>query len=195
MNTKNLALQNLLISDDKEEIYNCVFPAVRFVVSMRLRGCPVQDIEDITSDVIVKLFDNDCAALRGIREPSKFHSWLVTVTINATRDYFRRRKITISLDSEINDNGRTLHDVLSGAVPDPMDTLEWEEIHSRVWKAVDSLKGIYKKVIKDKFWFNLSVPEIVARRGIAEMTVYVRFMRAFAMLRPQLEEFRDPAVR
>jgi len=188
-------LQTLLESGDKEGIYNCVFPVVRLVVSTRLRGWPAADIEDIISDVVVKLFDKDCSALRSIRESSKLHSWLVTVAINATRDYFRRRNVTLSLDYEIDDNGRTLCDVLSGAVPDPMVTIEWEEIRSCVWNQINALSEIYRDIVRDKFTRHLSVPEISARRGIAETTVYVRLMRAFALLRPELEMFRDPAVR
>lgn len=195
MKNNQFNLQALLESGDREGIYNCAYPVVRLVASTRLTGCPAEDIEDIISGVIVKLFDKDCSALRTIREVSSSRSWVIAVTLNATRDYFRRRRMVISLDGAINENGRTLHDVLAGGVPDPMDTIAWEEIRSSVWGEINKLGGIYRDIIRDRFARRLGVSDISLRRGITESTVYVRLSRAFDMLRPALEEFRNPAVR
>ena len=78
---------------DAEEIYKQHLPIIRQIAASvcRRHGVGGQDAEDLASDVLLKLRDNDYAVIRKFQNKGSFATYL-TVMINMTFLDHRRRR-------------------------------------------------------------------------------------------------------
>lgn len=62
----------------------------RKLASLSARPPVRQDVEDIANDVLVRLLENNCAALASVRDHRSITAWLTVVAGNYTVDYVRK---------------------------------------------------------------------------------------------------------
>jgi RNA polymerase sigma-70 factor (ECF subfamily) len=80
--------------DAKAQFFSEYGAFVRRAVAMRLnqlRLAPLQsDIDDICSEIFLKLLSGNCPLLLGLRNAQCINAWLMTVARNHTLDYVRK---------------------------------------------------------------------------------------------------------
>lgn len=125
----------------------------------------VQDSEDITQEVFLKLLKKDMT----FPSEDEEKAWLIRVTINASKDLLKSAwfKKTVSFDKDI-----------------PFKDKE----ESNVFYAVMDLERKYRYVIHLYYYEGYSVKEISNILKIKESTVQVRLYRARKKLMLKLDE-------
>ena len=124
--------------------------------------------EDVTQDTFIKFIKN----LPYYKEKNKLKSFLFTIAINTSNDFFRGHKQDISLLSldnvgeEITEN----------------ETLRKEEALI-VRQAVLSLPAVQRDVIILKFYHDLKIKEIASVQKVPIPTVKTRLRRALKALK------------
>lgn len=124
--------------------------------------------EDVTQDTFIKFIKN----LPYYKEKNKLKSFLFTIAINTSNDFFRRHKqetSLLSLDNvgeEITEN----------------ETLQKEEALI-VRQAVLSLPDVQRDVIILRFYHDLKIKEIASVQKVPIPTVKTRLRRALKALK------------
>jgi RNA polymerase sigma-70 factor (ECF subfamily) len=73
------------------EYANLVKHAVTRRLGSLTAGNPLRtEVEDICSEVFLKIFANRCRALTKLKKPQSIHAWLITLAHNHTVDYLRK---------------------------------------------------------------------------------------------------------
>jgi len=98
-------LYNVIVLDNKEMIvqqyWRLVYDTVRRAFNrLNVEICE-QDIEDMTQEIFIRLFDDDCRRLK-IFNPMYgcLSSWIVRISSNAVIDCLRKKKDPISLSGK-----------------------------------------------------------------------------------------------
>jgi RNA polymerase sigma-70 factor (ECF subfamily) len=148
------------------------------------------DAEDVVQEAFVRAF----RALGSLREGGKFASWLYNITLKLCIDLIRkrnRRDPTVPLDEEVlgRESGRHRQVMPVG------HSMEVEEEHSRVLKAMGRLPDKYRLVITLRYVKKMSYKAIAAHLDEPAGTVANRLHRATRMLQEQLckVEAAEPA--
>lgn len=124
----------------------------------------IQDAEDITQDVFIKLFKYK----KTFRTVEDEKAWLIRVTINASKDllksaWFRK------------------------TVPIAEDLVFEDKKHNDLFYAVHQLETKYRSVVHLYYYEDYSIKEIAKILRIKELTIQTRLYRA----RKQLENILD----
>lgn len=124
----------------------------------------IQDAEDITQDVFIKLFKYK----KTFRTVEDEKAWLIRVTINASKDllksaWFRK------------------------TVPIAEDLVFEDQKHNDLFYAVHQLETKYRSVVHLYYYEDYSMKEIAKILRIKESTIQTRLYRA----RKQLENILD----
>ncbi|MBQ8095291.1 MAG: sigma-70 family RNA polymerase sigma factor [Clostridia bacterium] len=132
-----------------------------------------QRAEDICQDVFTKLF-----TYTGEIAPGKEKAWLIRVTINACRDYWRsswaKRVILGPPTMEL--------------IPDDRNLIEEREEKEMLAKAVSALPAQFREIILLYYYENFTLQEIASMLNISEGTVASRLARGRYKLEAILEE-------
>ena len=135
-----------------------------------------QRAEDICQDVFTKLF-----TYTGEIPPGKEKAWLIRVTINACRDYWRsswaKRVILGPPTMEL--------------IPDERDILEERAEKEMLAKAILALPAQFKEIILLYYYENFTLQEIASMLNISEGTVASRLARGRYKLEAMLKEVPD----
>ncbi len=124
--------------------------------------------EDVTQDTFIKFIKN----LPYYKEKNKLRSFLFTVAINTSNDFFRRHKQELSF--------LTLDNIGEELIED--ETLQKEEALI-VREAVLSLPDVQRDVIILRFYHNLKIKEIASVQKVPVPTVKTRLRRALKALK------------
>lgn len=121
----------------------------------------VQDAEDVTQDVFIKLYKQK----KEFRSTEEEKAWLIRVTINASKDVLKSAWLrrTVPIDEDI-----------------PFE----QEEQSDLFYAVHRLEPKYRIVMHLYYYEDYSVKEIAKALGIRETAIQTRLYRA----RKQLEK-------
>jgi len=98
-------LYNAIVLDKKElfvqQYWRLVYDTVRRAFSrLNIEICN-EDIEDMTQEVFIRLFDDDCHRLKSFNPMyGRLSSWIVRITSNAVIDCLRMKKDPISLSGK-----------------------------------------------------------------------------------------------
>lgn len=153
-------------------------PAVETVVSQYLES--VQDIEDVTQDVLLLAFK----ALPDLKEPSKFSSWLYAIAKNHAIRYQKRNgrmEPCSELDIYILKNTKTV-------ASDPAQIVERKETHKLLHLILDGLPSEYKIVLKLRYWDEMSIKQLAEFLAIPDSTVKWRLYKGKQLLKQRLEK-------
>ncbi len=148
------------------------------------------EADAVAQDVFVK-------AWRGLAEfkgESAFETWLTRITINAVKDFARRRKPVVSFsdvrgpDEEAGPDLPSRLDPADGTSPER--DLMARDIRRRLAAALVSLSPRQRTVFVMKHYEERSIAEIGAATGLDEGTVKSHLFRAARKLRQRLEDLR-----
>lgn len=128
--------------------------------------------EDVTQDTFIKFIKN----LPYYKEKNKLKSFLFTIAINTSNDFFRRHKQETSLLSLDNIGEEITEEVTEDEV------LQKEEALI-VRQAVLSLPDVQRDVIILRFYHNLKIKEIASVQKVPIPTVKTRLRRALKALK------------
>lgn len=146
-----------------------------------------QAAEDIAQDVFIKIYEKKFS----LDHKAKFSTWLYRVTVNASLDLLRRKKLTPqSLDAETVDvkgKKRTLlENTAASSSSSPRQTVQDEEIQDKVRKVIDALPEKFRTPILLYQFEELSYREIAVILGVTEKAVEKRLYHAKEILRKKL---------
>ncbi len=124
--------------------------------------------EDVTQDTFIKFIKN----LPYYKEKNKLKSFLFTIAINTSNDFFRRHKQETSLLSLDNAGDEITK-----------DETEQKEEALIVRQAVLSLPDVQRDVIILRFYHDLKIKEIASVQKVPIPTVKTRLRRALKALK------------
>ncbi len=156
--------------------YNRMAYAVAFA---RLGGH--QDAEDAVQEAWLMAF----STLDRLREPNRFPAWLASivrnVSINATRNQWRRRSL--------EEAGEPL-------MVDFRESIENADLHRALWAQVATMSPEYREVLTLHYHAGLSTEEIAEWAELSRESVKKRLQRARSALSEQtLQTLLEPAER
>lgn len=126
------------------------------------------DAEDVVGDSILTAWER----LSTLKDPSKFKSWIMTITANNAKTYLRKNK-RVELTDSFDDLGEAA-DVYEGS-------------ETELWNAVMHLKEKHSEIIVLYYYFGFSVKEISKILHLTQGTVKSRLSRGREALRNHLE--------
>lgn len=134
----------------------------------------LHDAEDLTQDVLVRVFD----ALHTYT-PGNFDGWVTTITYNLWRDRWRRRRRL---------QVQPLSDAVADSLPAPAADEVWRarSLDLDVRAALTALPGPYRAAVVLCDLEGLSYEDVAAVLGVPVGTVRSRISRGRALLRVSL---------
>lgn len=129
---------------------------------------------DAVSECVTKVYLN----LPKLKEPKYFKTWMTRILINEVLDDIKKRKHLISYD-RLRDAGYEAEYA--------EDTITQEE-RLDLYRALDSLKPNYKKVLILKYFQDFSIKEISDLMDMSESSIKVLLHRGRKKLRHILSE-------
>ena len=160
-----------MTSDSAEQIYELYQPKVISYIRARVHG--QANAEDLCSDVFEKVFrklpDYDPSkAARG--------TWVITITRNTVRDYFRRSRPAEELDENLSDDSEVDENLLSN------------ESLSELASALRSLPQQLMDIIVLRYYDGKPLTEIAEMMGLSYGAVKLRHQNALMLLREKLHD-------
>lgn len=132
--------------------------------------------EDVTAEVFFK-------ALKGLGsyrpEAGEFSAWLYRIAGNAVIDYLRSRKVTVSLDEQVDRTDR--------ALPVEQQVIDRVEV-AQVWRAIGELTEAQRTAVMLRLERDLPIAEIAGRMNRTEGAVKLLLHRGMASVREKLAE-------
>jgi RNA polymerase sigma-70 factor (ECF subfamily) len=171
---------NRLIRKYQTRVYNFCFRMVR----------DVEDAEELTQDVFVKLFAN----LKRFRAEAKFSTWLFQIAKNLSLNklqYLKRRKHYAH--TSLDEPKRSLDEELGSDLADDADDAEAQvtghETRQLIHDKIDDLREEYRIPLILRDIEGLSYDEIAKAMNLAEGTVKSRIHKARLELKNSLDGF------
>jgi len=147
-----------LIEIDKHRLYRIAYIYVK----------NEDDALEIVQETVYKAFVN----IKKLKQPEFFNTWITKIIVNASLDYIKKRNRLIYIEEE--------RDLDKNAKED----IEYIDLY----KAVDSLEGMYKTVIILKYFEDLRIKDIAKVLEITESNVKNYIHKALNLLRVELKE-------
>lgn len=152
---------------EKETIYRDYHTKVFGYLRARMNS--VQDAEDLTADVFVKIFEKyetfDASK-------ASLSTWIYTVTRNTLRDHFRTRKTYEEIPETMAAEGDSLEDEVCNA-----------QMLQVLARALDKLEERERDVIILRYYSGVTLKEIAEKMGISYAYVKVLQNKALQKLR------------
>lgn len=147
-----------LIEVDKQRLYRIAYIYVK----------NEDDALEIVQEAVYKAFLN----IKKLKQPEFFNTWITKIIVNASLDYIKKRNrlIYIAEEKELEKNA--------------IEDMEYIDLY----KAVDSLEGLYKTVIILKYFEDLKIKDIAKVLDITESNVKNYIHKALKQLRVDLKE-------
>ncbi|MCC5943694.1 MAG: sigma-70 family RNA polymerase sigma factor [Bernardetiaceae bacterium] len=147
------------------------------------------DAEDLTLEAFTKAFKS----LHKFKKEYTFSTWLFRIATNNCIDFIRKRKLdTMSLHtSYMNDNGDAIGVDIKDANLNPQEEAINEQKKRIVRDFVDLLPGKYKRLVKLRYFDELSYEEIAATLDAPLGTVKAQLHRARELLYDLVKAKKD----
>lgn len=170
----------------KAEFYVQYSTLVRNAARWALNKSPMTehaslDAEDITQEVFVRLFSDNCRALGRLRNPHSINAWLITLVLNHVRTI--QRKHTVRMNAVLNAVREQEEPYIAAQVTDIAEKEKYAILHERL----ESLPAQDRLVIELYFIQGLKYSEIASLLRLNVNTVSARLRRAKAKLRGLIE--------
>ena len=138
------------------------------------------DAMDVSQEVFIRVF----RFLNTFNLESSFSTWIYRITVNACKDFIRKRTARGELPLEIADEESGDYTVeISDSTYDPVELYEQAELRQEIQQAIDSLPPSYKEIVVLRDLGGLSYGEISQELSIEIGTVKSRLSRAREKLR------------
>lgn len=138
------------------------------------------DAMDVSQEVFIRVF----RFLNTFNLESSFSTWIYRITVNACKDFIRKRTARGELPLEIADEESGDYTVeISDSTYDPVEIYEQAELRQEIQQAIDSLPPSYKEIVVLRDLGGLSYDEISQELSIEIGTVKSRLSRAREKLR------------
>ncbi|MEC7756081.1 MULTISPECIES: sigma-70 family RNA polymerase sigma factor [Roseivirga] len=150
----------------KKPVYHMILKMVR----------NVDDAEDLTIEAFAKAFKN----LHKFKKDFTFSTWLFRIATNNTIDFIRKKRLdTMSLNTSFtDDNGEAVTIDVQDKNLNPQDeTIKAQKIEL-VHMFVDKLPAKYQRLVKLRYFDELSYDEIAQELGAPLGTVKAQLHRA-----------------
>lgn len=135
-----------------------------------------EDCADVVQDTVMKAF----RAIRTLREPAYFKTWMIQILINECRQWQRKKKRSPTVElSPLQ--------IEKIAVQAPYEAIELTEA---VWKLEHELRS----VVWLHYYEDLPIKQVALRVGVPEGTVKSRLHRARVLLAEELESSQERNV-
>lgn len=138
-----------------------------------------QDAEDVAQEVFVKAWYN----LMKLRHPSKFGSWILSITRNAVTDYARKMKPT-----------ETLEEVILVGENFTEEAFLQRQQKQEIWNALAELDEKYRMVTIQHYFGGYKAKEISKLYGLSLSVVESRLRRAKTILKKELWELAEETM-
>jgi len=146
------------------------------------------DAEDLTIEAFGKAFKN----LRQYTPDYAFSTWLFKIATNNCIDYLRKKKkISGTIQNKENSEQDGITVKLESKYRDPEEHVINKEKIVLMREVVEKLKPHYRKLIKMRYFDELSYDEIVQELGLPLGTVKVQLFRAREFLFNILKNSRE----
>ena len=137
------------------------------------------DAEDITQEVFVSAYKR----MKGLKDPSKFPSWLFTIALNRVRDHGRKKRFLSLVGISSSNRENEVEEFAGNPGHDPLGAT----IRRDFWGYVETFLGKLSKAEKDvfilRFVDQLSINEIAEVMGKGQSTIKTHLYRAVAKFR------------
>lgn len=152
--------------------------AVYFMVLKMIRD--TDDAEDLTMEAFAKAFRN----LHKFKKDYTFSTWLFRIATNNTIDFIRKKKLkTMSLNNTLTDDGGNSVNIdVEDDDNNPQDEFIKSQRIEMVRVFVDKLPAKYRKLVKLRYFDELSYDEIAEELGKPLGTVKAQLHRSRELL-------------
>lgn len=152
--------------------------AVYFMILKMIRDA--DDAEDLTMEAFAKAFRN----LHKFKKDYTFSTWLFRIATNNTIDFIRKKKLkTMSLNNTMTDDGGNSVTIdIEDDDNNPQDEYIKSQRKEMVRLFVSRLPAKYRKLVKLRYFDELSYDEIAAELGKPLGTVKAQLHRSRELL-------------
>lgn len=157
--------------DDIEIMYEEYFPKIYNYVFYRILN--KERTEDIVSDVFLKVATN---LLKFDPKKANFNTWIFTITKNSMTDYYRQRRVHISIDDGTNSIDPSVD------FEEQCSLIEEEQL-KELYHALTQIDSKTRLIIALKHFEGLTNRQISRQIGMNESTVSTIYVRGLKKLR------------
>lgn len=150
---------------DRERVYLDYRDKVRRYISGKVRN--IHDIEDLTSDVFVKVYEK-LEKFDG--EKASVSTWVYTITRNTVIDFYRTNKTCEELpETLVSDDGVDENVIKEESLSELCDALESLDERSRDLIIFHYYKGLTLKEIAEKMSISYSYAKLLQNNALARL--------------------------
>lgn len=150
---------------DRERVYLDYRDMVRRYISGKVRN--IHDIEDLTSDVFVKVYEK-LEKFDG--EKASVSTWVYTITRNTVIDFYRTNKPCEELpETLVSDDGVDENFIKEESLSELCDALESLDERSRDLIIFHYYKGLTLKEIAEKMSISYSYAKLLHNNALAKL--------------------------
>jgi RNA polymerase sigma-70 factor (ECF subfamily) len=130
----------------------------------------VQD-KAIAEDIVQDAFITAAEKIHQFDPQRPFGPWFFRSVVNASIKAAERQSQLVSLEDKQEGDDVTLGDLLTDPQPQPEEWFEQEEVHIKVWRALDRLSPEQKAVIVMHHFLEMSESEMVEQLQRPKSTI------------------------
>lgn len=168
-----------LLQRYKRPVYHMVLKMVR----------NIDDAEDLTIESFAKAFKN----LHRFKKDFTFSTWLFRIATNNTIDFIRKKKLnTLSIENTFtDDDGQSVSLDVEDENLDPQEETIKAQKAELMQVFVDKLPGKYQKLVRLRYFHELSYEEIAEEIDAPLGTVKAQLHRARELMFEMVKNKRD----
>lgn len=142
----------------------------------------IGEVDDICHEWFVKIFADDCRALRRVRNPASLDAWIIAGARNEAVSAFRKRASRDRVKIEM------AREQLDAYAPNPSESAQRAERDARLREKLSTLKPRDRLILDLYYLHGLKYSEISEMIGVNINTVSARLRRARIKLRAAIGE-------
>lgn len=163
-----------------EELYKKYYKKIYAIAFTTTKN--VSDAEDILQITFTKAWLN----ISGLEEPSAFNTWLQKIAINESNTLLNKRKPSVSIDDNEDDNSPVTE--LESDLMLPEVYAEQDDLSARLKRIIFELSEVQRQTIMLFYFDDLTISEIAQIMDCNESTVKSRLYLARKAIRTEIEE-------
>jgi RNA polymerase sigma-70 factor (ECF subfamily) len=168
-----------LLQRYKRPVYHMVLKMVR----------NIDDADDLTIEAFAKAF----RGLHRFKKDYTFSTWLFRIATNNTIDYIRKKRLnTLSIENTYtDDDGQSVSIDVEDSNNNPQEETIRAQKAELLLQFVDKLPGKYQKLVRLRYYEELSYEEIAERIDAPLGTVKAQLHRARELMYEMVKNKRD----
>jgi len=143
---------------------------------------------DITQEVFIKAF----RSYRNFRFDASPETWLIKITINKVKDYFRRERLRRLLFLKPGNISAHQINIIADSNQSPLETLKEKQLKASLRDFQNALKGREREVFALRFGNEYTIKEISGLIGISQSSVKTYLYRALEKAQKHLADWSRP---